>query len=124
MKWVDREFYVLRAVGNGIVFVMVAIADTIQHWSLRQRAKRSWHRWYAWRPVSLPEFSSDGVVVPRHYVWLEYVDRKRRWFRRLYRPNTLPAGMYEYKTYDHSKNDWEIKIRPLQQIEFHWRVEV
>jgi hypothetical protein len=39
--------------------------------------KKEWHQLYAWWPRRVPEHKAKSIVVPCHYVWLEYVDRKR-----------------------------------------------
>jgi hypothetical protein len=42
------------------------------------RSRNTWHRRFAWRPIAIPERDYDGIVVPRHWVWLERVARKAR----------------------------------------------
>lgn len=37
---------------------------------------QTWHRWFAWRPAFIRAHIFDGIQVPAHFVWLEYVDRK------------------------------------------------
>jgi hypothetical protein len=118
MKWVDREFYVLRAIGNGIVFMAECLADRIANRHRRYAARAYWHVWYAWRPVSIPEATVGSVVVPRHYVWLELVDRRRvNWFHRRYRSHTMPPGRFETHHYDHSVARWKGPVfKPLDQL--------
>lgn len=46
----------------------------------RKRAKRLWHRWFAWRPVRVP---TNGKRSGMTMVWLQFVMRKER-YRYLY----------------------------------------
>ena len=39
--------------------------------------RTEWHRWFAWKPVRIPETKYDSVRVPKMCVWLEVVERKR-----------------------------------------------
>ena len=41
--------------------------------------RTEWHRWFAWRPVRLPEMNYEGVRVPKMCVWLETIERKREY---------------------------------------------
>lgn len=31
--------------------------------------RKKWHKWYAWRPVGIPE---QGGIVEAHKVWFDY----------------------------------------------------
>lgn len=41
---------------------------------VRNVAMGIWHARYAWWPKAIPACEYDGIVVPRHYVWLEHYD--------------------------------------------------
>lgn len=121
MKWVDREFYVLRAIGRALHTGLDRTFDAIWNWSQRYKSRRFWHAWYAWRPVSVREFTNDGVVVPRHYVWLEPVDRRRQnWFVRRYRSHTMAPGMFEAHRYSHADNRWEVSHKRREELHHSW----
>lgn len=50
----------------------------------RRRRLLDWHAYFAWYPVTIEEAKYEGILVPTHRVWLEYVDRKLnddQWFR-------------------------------------------
>lgn len=99
MKWVDHEFYALRWFFKRL---SVGTYEATVRSVANHRRKFFWRRWFAWRPVHVPEIKADNIVVPAHFVWLEYVDCQRRWlFFRRYRPNKLSADQYEgYSVYD------------------------
>ncbi len=62
------------------------IGDYLAAWTERRHDKRfikrasmaEWHRRYAWLPKAIPQCEYEGVVVPRHFVWLEYYDFRRK----------------------------------------------
>lgn len=101
MKWVDHEYYILKRIfcqlGRGT-------EDAINRSLANHRRKCYWRRWFAWRPVHIPEMKADHITVRAHYVWLEFVDCRRTWFFfREYRPNILAYDQYE--RYDEYKNE-------------------
>ena len=78
MKWINRKHY--RKIKA----------------QERERRKHHWHKWYAWLPVPIEETRHDGIVVPAHYVWLEYVERRRydKWkYRTPKTEEELPPGV-------------------------------
>jgi hypothetical protein len=83
VKWVSKRYY-----------------KKCQRKLLKER-KEEWHSWWAYWPVRIPEHTENNIVVPCHYVWWEWVDRRKndsrhlvialfdrdgRWWR--YRPST------------------------------------
>jgi hypothetical protein len=57
MRWVSRAYY------------------RHQEHLARHEQLKTWHRWWAWRPVYIRAADYDGIKVPAIWVWLEYVDR-------------------------------------------------
>jgi hypothetical protein len=53
----------------------------------RDEALGIWHSRFAWRPVGIDPQVFDGIAVPRHYVWLERYECRKRygdWLTRTY----------------------------------------
>ena len=109
MKWVDHEYYLI---GKFFRWVEQCIERSLE----RGDAKRYWHSWFAWRPVSIPEAEHRSIVVKRHYVWLERVDRRRInpvW--REYRSRTLDPGQYERSVHV-GNGKFENRVMTLSEI--------
>lgn len=45
-------------------------------WIPRKIKHLKWHRWFAWRPVTLISEKFDSVEVPQQRAWLEIVERR------------------------------------------------
>jgi hypothetical protein len=78
----------------------------------KKRAREDWHRWFAWRPVTIPE---GDELQPAMRIWLEYVERRRlirdwterdkeavdyserEWEGRTYRTYELCLSKYRYR---------------------------
>jgi hypothetical protein len=59
----------------------------------RSKLVEEWHTKFAWLPVVIDEVNLEGVVCPRHWLWLERYERcwmyvhsecESRWKRRPY----------------------------------------
>jgi len=46
-------------------------AERYEVWLQRKAAKEKWHRWFAWRPVTVKSYDCR---------WLEYVERSGTFF--------------------------------------------
>jgi hypothetical protein len=72
--------------------------------AISELLRNSWQKWYAWRPVLVPEATYNALVVPAHYVWLEPVDWRvdpQAPILWSYRANKVE----DYGTYDYRHRD-------------------
>jgi hypothetical protein len=112
MKIKDYEYYLLSSFFNGLA----DITEAFLKWFF---AKNHWHRWWAWRPVRIAETRHDNIVVPAHYVWLDYVDTKRAficWYR--YRSNTLDKDIYAVPEWKNGEQVYALK--PYNQLRIYY----
>jgi hypothetical protein len=113
VKIKDYEYYFF-------VWLIDEIGDWLQRRRKRSYARTWWHRWYAWRPIRIPEAKYDDIVVPAHYVWLEHVDtRKVGWNWYNYRPNTLEGDVYQRIEKKVVNGEWaeQLVTKTLDQLQ-------
>jgi hypothetical protein len=75
----------LVALRKGVRLLASIIASLVPRRDLKQHGRvratdQHWHRWFAWRPVHVQPYDSNGGWVGPHWVWLKRVERRvERW---------------------------------------------